>query len=151
MSDSIKSTIAELEKKLQSEEAIALETKKAINTLLIMIGDKPRYEEIIEKKNTIKRDEYFNKPLATAVRQFLEKRGEAATVTEIIEELSNGGYDIGNPKYADRNIRISLGKNTTLFAYIKSNDSFGLKKKYGIRGIKDKKIKTVDKTDDKET
>ena len=143
MSESIRNTIDELEKKLEGELATALETKKAINTLLGMIHEKPRYEEVVEKaKNTIRKDEYFNKPLATAVRMFLEKKGEAASVIEIIAELSAGGYDIGNPKFADRNIRISLGKNSTLFAYIKANDSFGLKSKYGLRNIK--------KTDKKE-
>lgn len=137
MSKSI--SIDDLENKLAEQQQAVLETKKAINLLCSLLGEKPRYEEVLEvsKKTTTKRDEYFNKPLATAVRMYLEKRGEASTVAEIIEELKSGGFDFGNEKFADKNVRISLAKNTALFAYIKSNDSFGIRKNYGLK-IKEK-------------
>lgn len=138
MSKSI--SIDDLENKLAEQQQAVLETKKAINLLCSILGEELRYDEVVEvskSRITTKRDEYFNKPLATAVRMYLEKRDEAATVSEIIEELKVGGFDIGNEKFADRNIRISLAKNTALFAYIKANDSFGLRKAYGMK-IKEK-------------
>lgn len=138
MSKSI--SIDDLENKLIDQQQEVLQTKRAINLLCSMLGEEPRYEEVLEvskAKSNTKRDEYFNKPLATSVKMFLEKRGEAATVNEIIDELKAGGFDIGNEKFADRNIRISLAKNTALFAYIKANDSFGLRKAYGMK-IKEK-------------
>ena len=145
----IKKTIEELEGVLRTQEEQALATKKTLNFLYQQIGEKPRYEEAIEeRKTTIKRDEYFNQPLATAVRMYLEKRGEAATVTEIVEALKNGGFDFGNVKFADKNMRISLAKNTALFAYIKGNDSFGLRKQYGLK-IKEKLGKNGGKTSKK--
>ncbi len=140
--------IDDLEAQLQDQLAKVLATKKALNILYTMIGEEPPYDEAIEErktKTTTKRDEYFNKPLATAVRMFLEKKGEAATVTEIIDELKSGGYDFGNERFADKNLRISLAKNTALFAYLKANDSFGLRKAYGLR-IKEKLGKKIEKT-----
>ncbi len=52
--------------------------------------------------------------------------GHAAPVSEILDALKRGGYDFGKEKYADKNLRISLGKNSQTFVQVKGSDSFGL-------------------------
>jgi len=57
-------------------------------------------------------------------------KGSAATVDEIIDALKKGGCALG--QHANRNLRITLSKNSYTFAPI-SGDTFGLWEFYGGR------------------
>ena len=76
-------------------------------------------------------DQFYGRPLATAVRQVFEMRHASgagpATVKEIYETLQLGGYqfDTKNDLNAMRGLRVSLTKNAVLFHKL-PNGQFGL-------------------------
>jgi hypothetical protein len=137
MSEYIKKAIEDLESKLQEQLGEVAETKKAINVLCRQLGEAPRFEDVSEEKASrmIRPDRFFNKPLSTAVREYLEVRGSAATVDEIYDALRKGGFEfVGKDEsIKKRGLQISLTKNRKIFAYIKASDSFGLWEFYGGR------------------
>jgi len=59
-------------------------------------------------------------------------KGSAAKLEEIHDSLKKGGYDFTG-KDQMKNLRISLTKNSTTFAYLKGSDTFGLWDFYGGR------------------
>lgn len=84
---------------------------------------------ISAKRLTIGHDDFVGKTGSVAVEDYLEKVGSAAKWDEIVEALTQGGYEwnkLGNAK----ELRSSLVKNTYKFKYIKRNNAFGLKKWY---------------------
>ncbi len=81
-------------------------------------------------------DEYYNKPLNSAVKMYLQRRKAAgrgpATAEEIFDALVEGGYDSFQGSRADAlpGLRISLGKSTHTFVKLR-NGSYGLCDWYG--------------------
>ena len=139
MSEYLQKAIEELEKKLQGQLDEVAETKKAINLLCRQMGEPPKFADVLPEKVSgslsVRTDQFFRKPLATAVREYLQIRGSAAKVDEIYEALKRGGFEfVGKDEgVRKRGLTISLGKSRQLFAYVKASDSFGLWEFYGGR------------------
>jgi hypothetical protein len=75
-----------------------------------------------------------------AAREYLDLRGTAVPLDEILEALQRGGFSFESQGWADaarlRNLGISIGKNTAIFHRL-PNDTWGLAKWYP--GVKQKK------------
>lgn len=98
---------------------------------------------IASKKLTIGHDDFVSKTGSVAIEDYLERVGSAAKWDDIVEALTQGGYEwnkFGNAK----ELRASLVKNTYKFKYIKRNNAFGLKKWYGDEDKPKKQKNKVD-------
>ncbi len=130
--EAIRAAIEELHSKLADKQQEVSETKRAINVLRSTIGEPPEFTELQEENPRggaqIRPDQYFRKSITSAAREFLQSKGSAATVTEIIDALRRGGCDLGTSPL--RNVKISLSKNSKTFATV-SDDVFGLWDFYG--------------------
>jgi len=138
MTSNIDAAIAELTVKLQNQLNEVSKTKQAINVLLGMIGEDPAYPdaapEQIRAPFNIEPDQYYGRPLATCVQEFLENRKKATgkgavDVAEILKALQQGGFDFKAQGWRDndrlRSLSISLAKNTKVFHRL-PNQMFGL-------------------------
>jgi hypothetical protein len=129
--EGIKAALKELHDKLETKEGEVLDLKKAINVLLSTIGEGPEFAEFAreEKRSTqIRPDQFFRKTITAAAYDYLKAKGGAAPVDELIDVLKRGGCDLGQSPL--RNVKISLSKNSRVFAEI-GNDTFGLWEFYG--------------------
>lgn len=136
MADGLSAAVEELEKELQKQLQDVASTKKLINSLLIRTGQSPRYTDIDVEAHAgspVKRDQYYGKPLATAVAMVLKRLGQASTAEEIIAGLEKGGFDFRPLKWNEsvrhRNLAISMAKNTKAFHKL-PNGTFGLREWY---------------------
>lgn len=149
MSDHFQKTISELELKLAEQIAAVHKTKMIINQLSEYAGMAAPYPDLGEGATVphatpaqrpaafnIKPDQFFGKPLATAVRFILQMRKEAdlgpAEIKEIYKRLKEGGYqfDAKDDENAVRGLQVSISKNTALFARLPSG-LVGLTEWYG--------------------
>jgi DNA-directed RNA polymerase delta subunit len=130
-------TIADLEARLQELNAESQKIRSAINCLYEVMGEKPKYDEVEEKSSQIAMlisDEYYGKPLATVVKQVLEKRKAAgrgaARLDEIYEQLVAGGCKLTgkNEAIKKRGLAISMSKNQKFHKL--PNDTWGLTEWY---------------------
>lgn len=137
MSDHIQKTISDFESKLQAAQAEVGRLKRTVNDLCEMAGLAPRYA-IAEPEATspvlteMRADQFYGRPMATVVREYLEMRERAggertATVSEIYDALVKGGFkfEASSEKNAKDGLRISLAKNTAVFHKL-PNGSWGL-------------------------
>jgi hypothetical protein len=125
MSDHLKSTIADLQIKLREQEQAVSKTKSLINQLAEMAGMTALYKLDEESSAmpdlSIRSDQFYGQPQATAVRDILKLRKSQnrgpATVNEIYAALMEGGFafETKNDENAKRGLRISISKNTALF------------------------------------
>lgn len=137
MADELSGAVQQLQSKLDDQLRAATDTKKAINLLLKMMGQPPRFTDTDEDAGSsiVRADQFYGKPLATAVQEYLEmrKQGGAVQPDEILKGLEAGGFDfeVAGWREADRlrNLSISLAKNNVKFHRLK-NGSFGLKSWY---------------------
>ena len=146
MSERLKAAIEEIEAQIKAKEAEIINPLKiTVNQLCQLIGEEARYQVDGSgasgqlKRNVLnwRADQFFGRPLAGCVTEYLEAREaagleRAATVDDIFEALSKGGYKFegtsGNDENTKRGIKISLTKNTAQFSKI--GELFGLKKWY---------------------
>ncbi|HEX9750488.1 MAG TPA: hypothetical protein VGB22_04240 [candidate division Zixibacteria bacterium] len=129
MSEHLRKSIEELTARLNAQENEVANTKRAINALCQAMDEPPRYRSVEPERTesqAMRPDQFFGKPLASVVREVLEMRGHAMQVSEVMDTMKRGGYDFGDEKFAERGLRISLGKNTATFIQVKGSDSFGL-------------------------
>jgi hypothetical protein len=129
--EGIKAALHELRERLAMKEDEVLDLKKAINVLLGTIGEGPEFAEFAreEKRGTqVRPDQFFRKTITAAAYEYLKAKGGAAPVEELIDVLKRGGCDLGQSPL--RNVKISLSKNSRVFAEI-GNDNFGLWEFYG--------------------
>jgi hypothetical protein len=148
MSPHIEQSILELQEHLAGLEDQARDTKKAVNALCRVAGKPAIYTDLDAEGRIvsaqIRGDEYYGKPLATVVREILEKRHRLgigpASVDELYDDMLEGGYqfDGKNPHNAKRSLRISLAKNTSTFHRL-PNRKIGLREWYP--GLKEAKSK----------
>ena len=138
MSNHIDATIEEIKIKIETKLKEISGLKAAINELCKMNGKPEMFTDTSSEKigtsMVIQNDQFHNKPLATAVKEYLTMRGTSAKAEEILEALKRGGYDFSGSTKDDiqlRNLKISFGKNPA-FTYIRSNETYGLAEKYGI-------------------
>ena len=122
------------EKKLQDLFNQVAETKKMLNALAKDMGKTEiPYSDVSTESSAgsikIKPDQFYNRPLATAVREFLELKDEATHWSEILKALREGGFILGKGKQAEDEARLTVLRNTTNFVLIGDN-YFGLKEKY---------------------
>jgi hypothetical protein len=121
---------------LNLEQQLA-EKKRMVNGLCALIGRSHVYAntEPTAVSVGIRSDEFYGKPLASAVRSILEKRAAAglgaATLDEIFDGMQQGGYrfDAKNDGTARRALSISLAKNTVTFHKL-PNGNIGLTEWY---------------------
>jgi hypothetical protein len=136
--NNIDAAIEDLKEKLQAQMNEVSETKKAINVLLKINGREPMFPdespELVRAAFNIEPDQYYGRPLATCVQEFLENRKKATgkqaiAVEDILEALEQGGFDFKAQGWKDndrlRALAISLAKNTQVFHRL-PNQMFGL-------------------------
>ena len=118
---------------LALEQQVA-EKKRMVNSLCGLIGRTPVYANTEPERGIavgIRHDEFYGKPLASAVRSILEKRNaaglSAATLYEIFDAMKQGGFRFNakNDGTARRSLAISLAKNTVTFHKL-PNGTIGL-------------------------
>jgi hypothetical protein len=138
MNNNIEAAIADLIAKLQNQVNEVSETKRAINVLLRMVGKEPMFPdeapEQIRAAFNIEPDQYYGRPLASSVQEFLENRKKATgkgavSGADILKALEQGGFDFKAQGWRDndrlRALCISLAKNTKTFHRL-PNQMFGL-------------------------
>jgi hypothetical protein len=133
MDSELQGAINVLQRKVAEQEKALTHTKSLINQLCIEGGEQPIYSDIQGSSESsgrsVRSDQYYGQPLATAVRSFLEGREHIgpATVDEIYDALIKGGFQFeGKGKdNQKRGLRISLTKNSVTFHKV-PNGSYGL-------------------------
>ncbi len=125
---------------ITSRDSETADMKRMVNKLCGFAGLPARYADPGPDggggsyDGVLKADQFYGKPLATAVREYMEMRGApstggrgAATVKEIFAALKEGGFafDTKNDDNAMRGLRISLAKNSVTFHKL-PNGQFGL-------------------------
>jgi hypothetical protein len=127
VSEHIKATIADLQNKLREQEKAVVKTKSFINMLCEEAGIPPMYAaddldgSSASVNLTIRSDQFYGQPQATAVREILQMRKGRnqgpATVNELYAALVEGGFafETKNEDNAKRGLRISITKNTAMF------------------------------------
>jgi hypothetical protein len=150
----MRKAIDELMSELEKQVAQVAETKRAINSLCAVMGEQPRFPDDVPEEiggtTHIRSDQFFGQTLTGAVREFLRIKGQSASVDEIYGALENGGFVFDWPaqKHHKKNLRMSLTKNSTTFAYIKSSDTFGLWEFYPEKAKERKKEKEEEPTEE---
>jgi hypothetical protein len=121
--DHIKKTIDDLKGKIAEYEREIVKKKKGINTILESFDRQPIYGDlessVSAEAGPIHPGQFYGQPLATAVRAILtgrrlaNKNAGPATIAEIYDALSTGGYlfDTNEPDNAKRGLRSTIGKN----------------------------------------
>lgn len=124
----IEALVEELDAKLQEVAAL----KSMINSLRSRMGEDPLYQDVeIEdaRGSAIRPDQFYSKPLSTAVQDLLRPRRTAMGADEIVKGLEQGGFDFKAMKWKagnrSRNLAITLSKNSKTFHRL-PNGMFGL-------------------------
>lgn len=138
MPNSLEAAISDLTAKLQQQMNEVSETKKAINVLLKMVGKEPQFPdenpEQVSASLNIEPDQFYGRPLATSVQEYMEQRRKATgkkaiDVKDILKVLEDGGFDFKAQGWRDndrlRSLSINLAKNTKVFHRL-PNGLFGL-------------------------
>jgi hypothetical protein len=122
----VQSQIAELEQQLCAKRRMA-------NGLCELIGLPPAYPDTEPTANVsfaIRGDEYYGRPLATVVKDILQKRAAASlgaiSLDELYETMLRGSFkfDAKNDGTARRSLAISIAKNPAFHKV--PNGSIGL-------------------------
>jgi len=135
VSEHVSKTIELVNNQIRELEEQVAAKKQLVNNLCGLAGIDAYYpDEQLAASGSfgpLPADAYYGKPLATAVREVLERRKRgglsAATVNEIFEALTDGGYHFNtkNVENAKRGLYQSLTKNSTTFHRL-PNGSYGL-------------------------
>lgn len=135
MTKTVADAIAGLVVEITAAEADLRKKKETVNTLCVVDGRPAMYALAEPEKtlsiSTIRPDQFYGQPLASAVRTILTMRQNAnlgaATINEIFESLKAGGYlfETKNDEVAKASLRNSLSKNTSMFHKL-PNARFGL-------------------------
>lgn len=134
MTKTIDDAITEIVADIAKLESNIREKKTTVNTLCTVAKREKMYQleeqaEVVPSR--IRPDQFYGQPLASAVRTILEMRKQqdlgAATVKEIFEALTMGGYQFNtkNDEVAVASLRNSLSKNTVTFHKL-PNGRFGM-------------------------
>lgn len=109
--------------------------KKLINEMSVEAGAPAPFPDVDSMSSAgvtnILPDQFFGKPLFTAVKEYLKMKGRAAPAREIFDALKQGGYEFtGAEKLQYRGFTISLSKYGGKLIYVKPSDSWGLPEFY---------------------
>lgn len=153
MNDPMKAVYEKYEEKLRSQLAEVKKTKEFLNSLAKEMEIDIPFPEVSSEdervfSTRIRADHFFGKPLATAVREYLEMRRQARPWDEIAEALRQGGFELGTGKIAEEQARTTILKNTANFVLIGDNN-FGLKEWYP-KLKKEQKDKDAGKEEEKQ-
>jgi hypothetical protein len=118
---------------LQEQQQEVIETKKTINALRRRMGLEPVFTDLSTEKfsagGPVRPDQFYGKPLATSVQEYLERRHQACPADEILKALEAGGFDFRALDWKEsdrlRSFTITLSKNTKTFHRL-PNGTFGL-------------------------
>lgn len=146
MSTELHGAITVLVKRIEQKAQELIESKRMVNSLCKEAGLDPMYLDAdlavtgVSGLPSLKSDQFYRKSPITAAREYLELRGTAVALEEILDGLTRGGFDFEHQNWTEdlrlKNLGISLGKNTSIFHRL-PNKTWGLTKKYGI---KEKKV-----------
>lgn len=129
MSDHVRQTLELVQKQIAELDESISHKKRMANDLCELAGMPALYHDIdVNSSNDcIRPDQFYGRPLSTVAGEVLTMRGTAATVAEIFEALSQGGYEFGSTttENAKRSLRISLTKNSSKFHKL-PNGTYGL-------------------------
>jgi hypothetical protein len=133
MSEHVLKTIELFQAEIREAEAQLADKRKLVNQLCPRAGIAPLYPDAEAPGivTGIRSDEFYGKPLATAVREVLQKRKAAnlgaAAVAEIYDSLKQGGFHFQakTEEYAKRGLYQSLTKNSATFHKL-PNGKYGL-------------------------
>ena len=103
---------------LQQQQQEVEDTKKTINSLRRRMNEPPMFTDIESGQTSggsLRTDEYYGKPLATAVQLYLERGKQPLMPEEILKGLEQGGFDFRSVGWKDsdrlRSFAIALSKN----------------------------------------
>jgi len=127
--EKVQSALEVLMDRVVRSEAATADLKRAVNALASSEGMQPIYQEVSEPSRvgvSVRPDEFANQTTpSSAARAFLKLRGHAATVDDIYDAITRGGFgcskDVKDTKAA---IRIALGKDPSMKRL--PNGSYGL-------------------------
>jgi len=157
MADTIDEYIAQQMREIDELLSKADAKKRIVNQVSVDRGLPPRYPDAIgdvavrtssATAGTIRRDQFHARPMATAIREYLQMRGAsdrggmgAATVNEIYSALVDGGFgfETKNDLNAKRGLRDALSKNTVTFHRV--GDAYGLVEWYPKPQKPEKEVK----------
>lgn len=146
MSDDFTAAINRLVDDIAAQETQLAEMKRTVNRLCGYANLPAKYPQIDDpavasRGLQIKPGQFYRKPLATAVGDFLKARGNPsgggmgpATLDSIYDALREGGFefDAKNDGTAKRSLAISLAKNSQTFEKLPTGE-FGLTSWYSRR------------------
>ncbi|MDX6498380.1 MAG: hypothetical protein QOG23_1640 [Blastocatellia bacterium] len=135
MDDPMQQVLADVQAKITAHLDEIAKLKKTANHLADMSGESPIYTDVDLDQDMAagvapnRPDAYYGKPLATAVREYLEFRRKAVPVEEILKGLGQGGFDFEalewSPSTRLRALAMSMAKNTAVFHKL-PNGTWGL-------------------------
>ncbi len=120
-----------LEEKLEAKVREVADLKRTINMFLQDAGEAPRFGEVVAEEigSAVRPDQYYGKPLTTAVTEMLELKKQARSPHEIIEALTLGGFDFEAQGWGEhgrpRILAIALAKVPDKFHRL-PNGTYGL-------------------------
>jgi hypothetical protein len=138
MSDAIRPAIDEMVTQIKTKQDEIADLKRAVNVLCKVVHTDPMFPDVdaeqkLAQAGPTRPDLYYNKPLSTAVREYLEWRGQACSAEDIMKALEQGGFDFDALGWREnnrlKNLSISLAKNTSMFKRLPTG-VFGLKSAY---------------------
>src|SRR5437870_11151705 len=143
MSDTLEAAIDVALAKIAELDSQTAEHKRTVNGLCRLLSRPPMFPDTDPTSNApLRDDEFYGRPLATAVQEVLERRKRAgqgaATVAEIYDTLVRGGFHFStkNADNAKRNLYTSLQKNMKFHRL--PNGSYGLTEWYpNVRKARD--------------
>ncbi len=141
--------VTELNKDIKELQEAINKKKQAVNVMYESMGEQPLYEIEGEEKinNIIRADQFYGRPFAVVVAEYLKIRKQACNAQEITDGLRKGGYDF--PWKTDDHLRmvaISLSKNSQSFHKL-PNSTFGLLSWYPNIKKKNRSEELLDKAD----
>ena len=140
MDSTTQATIEKIRAQIGGLEEQILKHKQMVNALCVLENEPQMYpaEELQTNSsgNTgFRSDQFFGKPMATAVKEILEQRGArnlgALSLDDLFDTMKAGGFqfDNNNEQIAKRNLAITLSKNPA-FMRVPSNNNIGLAEWY---------------------
>ncbi len=116
----IEQTIADLEEQVNKKLDELQSLQMTVNLLCKHAGIEEKYtiaaSDQKQSSFNFKGDEYFGKPLATAITEILQRHKDfgagPTSLEDICDDLTSGGYAFENIKDPKRAVGISMSKNS---------------------------------------
>jgi len=138
MNEAFASTIEHLKDQMKPLEEQLITKKKLINDLCVAAGEAPIYPDVSAPSigtSLVRPDQYFGRPMATVVREILERRKAlnlgAIPLNDLYDAMKVGGFEFSTKDEANAKIAVAttLGKNPA-FIKVPNTGSWGLAEWY---------------------